>query len=111
MARSPSERRVLNGPGRATVRRLMVRFGLDSAGGGFLSSALIAYWFFQRYGTSEMHLAWLFRSAGAERAVALCRRLIARRIELLNTMVLTHVPSSIFLSWRRARRPPVSPPP
>ena len=45
------------------VRRLMVLFGLDSVGGGFLSSALIAYWFFQRYGTSEVQLAWLFFAA------------------------------------------------
>jgi MFS family permease len=83
---------------RAIVRRLMVLFGLDSVGGGFLSSALIAYWFFQRYGTSEVHLAWLFFAARILNVLShLAAAWIARRIGLLNTMVFTHLPSSIFL--------------
>jgi MFS family permease len=83
---------------RAIVRRLMVLFGLDSVGGGFLSSALIAYWFFQRYGTSEVHLAWLFFGARVLNVLShFAAAWIARRIGLLNTMVFTHLPSSIFL--------------
>lgn len=83
---------------RAIVRRLMVLFGLDSVGGGFLSSALIAYWLFQRYGTSEVHLAWLFFAARVLNVLSHCAAAwIARRIGLLNTMVFTHLPSSIFL--------------
>ena len=83
---------------RAIVRRLMVLFGLDSVGGGFLSSALIAYWFFQRYGTSEVHLAWLFFAARVLNVLShFAAAWIARRIGLLNTMVFTHLPSSIFL--------------
>jgi predicted MFS family arabinose efflux permease len=83
---------------RGTVRRLMVLFGLDSVGGGFLSSALIAYWFFQRYGTSEVYLAWLFFAARILNVLShFAAAWIARRIGLLNTMVFTHLPSSIFL--------------
>jgi MFS family permease len=83
---------------RAIVRRLMVLFGLDSVGGGFLSSALIAYWFFERYGTSEVHLAWLFFAARVLNVLShFAAAWIARRIGLLNTMVFTHLPSSIFL--------------
>jgi predicted MFS family arabinose efflux permease len=83
---------------RAIVRRLMVLFGLDSVGGGFLSSALIAYWFFQRYGTSEVHLASLFFAARVLNVLShFAAGWIARRIGLLNTMVFTHLPSSIFL--------------
>jgi len=83
---------------RATVRRLMALFGLDSVGGGFLSSALIAYWFFQRYATSEVYLAWLFFAARILNVLShFAAAWIARRIGLLNTMVFTHLPSSIFL--------------
>jgi MFS family permease len=45
---------------RRAVAKLALLFGIDSSGGGFLSSALIAYWFFQRYGFSEGQLAVLF---------------------------------------------------
>ena len=83
---------------RSIVRRLMVLFGLDSVGGGFLSSALIAYWFFQRYGTSEVHLAWLFFGARVLNVLShFAAARLAHRFGLLNTMVCTHLPSSIFL--------------
>ena len=83
---------------RGVVRKLTLLFGLDSVGGGFLSSALVAYWFFERYGTSEVQLAGLFFAArllnvGSHLAAAW----IARRIGLLNTMVMTHLPSSVFV--------------
>ena len=45
------------------ITRLALLFGLDSIGGGFLNSALIAYWFFRQYGTSEAGLALLFFAA------------------------------------------------
>jgi predicted MFS family arabinose efflux permease len=83
---------------RATVRKLTVLFGLDSIGGGFLNAALVAYWFFERYGTSEVQLAWLFFAARLLNVAShLAAAWIARRIGLLNTMVLTHLPSSVFL--------------
>ncbi|MCA1561640.1 MAG: hypothetical protein LC753_04715 [Acidobacteria bacterium] len=83
---------------RGIVRKLMVLFGLDSIGGGFLSSSLVAYWFFQRYGTSEVQLAWSFFAARTLNVVShLAAAWIARRIGLLNTMVFTQLPSSIFV--------------
>src|SRR5829696_7434674 len=48
---------------RRTVLKLTGLFGLDSTGGGFLSSALVAYWFFERYGMTESQLAGLFFAA------------------------------------------------
>jgi predicted MFS family arabinose efflux permease len=75
-----------------------VLFGIDSIGGGFLSSALIAYWFFERYGFSERQLAVLFFAARALNAVShIGAAWLARRIGLLKTMVLTHLPSSLLL--------------
>jgi predicted MFS family arabinose efflux permease len=83
---------------RGVVRKLTLLFGIDSVGGGFLSSALVAYWFFERYGTTEVQLAWLFFAARVLNVVShLAAAWIARRIGLLNTMVLTHLPSSVLL--------------
>ncbi len=80
------------------IRRLALLFGLDSIGGGFLNSSLIAYWFFRQYGTSEADLAVLFFAARTLNAVShVGAAWLASRIGLLNTMVWTHLPSSLFL--------------
>ena len=99
---SPREARMASaGPdagSRRVIRRLALLFGLDSIGGGFLNSALIAYWFFRQYGTSEADLAVLFFADRALNALShVAAAWLARRIGLLNTMVWTHLPSSIFL--------------
>lgn len=90
--------RPLDAQSHRRVTRLALLFGLDSLGGGFLNSALIAYWFFSRYGMSEAELAVLFFVArllntGSHVAAAW----VAHRVGLVNTMVLTHLPSSLFL--------------
>jgi len=83
---------------RRAIAKLAALFGIDSLGGGFLSSALIAYWFFERYGFSERQLAMLFFAARMLNAVShVAAAWLARRIGLLNTMVLTHLPSSVLL--------------
>src|SRR5262249_36080908 len=83
---------------RSTIRKLTLLFGIDSIGGGFLNSALVAYWFFERYGVSEVQLAGRFFSARGLNVVwHLAAAWIARRIGLINTMVFTHLPSSLAL--------------
>jgi predicted MFS family arabinose efflux permease len=83
---------------RTMVRKLAALFTLDSIGGGFLNSALVAYWFFERYGTSEAQLAGLFFAARTLNVVShLGAAWMARHVGLLNTMVVTHLPSSVFL--------------
>jgi predicted MFS family arabinose efflux permease len=83
---------------RSIVRRIAGLFAIDSVGGGFLSSALVAYWFFERYGTSEVQLAWLFFTARVLNVVShLAAAWLAKRIGLINTMVFTHLPSSVFM--------------
>jgi predicted MFS family arabinose efflux permease len=80
------------------IARLALLFGLDSVGGGFLNSALVAYWFVRRYGVSETGLAVLFFAARVLNALShVAAAWLARRIGLLNTMVWTHLPSSLFL--------------
>ena len=91
-------RGVLDPRSKRVITRLALLFGLDSIGGGFLNSALIAYWFFQQYGTSEAALALMFFAARVLNAVShVGAAWLARRIGLLNTMVWTHLPSSVFL--------------
>jgi MFS family permease len=93
LARPPVDAR-----SKRVITRLALLFGLDSIGGGFLNSALIAYWFFRQYGTSEADLALLFFAARVLNALShVVAAWLARRIGLLNTMVWTHLPSSLFL--------------
>ena len=97
-ASRPVPRPAVDDGTRRVVYKLTALFGLDSTGGGFLGSALVAYWFFERYGMSEAQLAGLFFTARLLNVVShLAAAWMARRIGLLNTMVFTHLPSSVFL--------------
>jgi MFS family permease len=83
---------------RSIVWRLAGLFSLDAFGGGFLGDALVAYWFFRRFGVDERELGLLFfavhlLNAGSHLGAAW----LARRIGLVRTMVFTHLPSSLFL--------------
>jgi hypothetical protein len=83
---------------RKSVHRLALLFGLDSLGGGFLSSSLVAYWFFTRYQLDESQIALLFFAARVLNALShLAAAWLAQRIGLVNTMVFTHLPSSLLL--------------
>ncbi|MFQ5694951.1 MAG: MFS transporter [Terriglobia bacterium] len=83
---------------RKVVAKLAALSGMDSLGGGFLTSALIAYWFFRRFGVAEESLGPLFFVVRLVNAGSyLVAAWLARRIGLLNTMVFTHIPSSLFL--------------
>jgi len=80
------------------VGKLSALFSLDALGGGLLSDALIAYWFFRRFGLTEESLGVLFFTVRLLNAAShLGAAWLARRIGLLRTMVFTHLPSSVFL--------------
>jgi len=84
---------------RARLTRLAALFALDSVGGGFLTSALLALFFHQRFGASESELGLLFFTAKALNAAShVGAAWLARRIGLVNTMVFTHLPSSLLLA-------------
>jgi MFS family permease len=83
---------------KSTVARLSSLFALDAFGGGFLTDALVAYWFFRRFGIEESNLALLFFAVHVLNALShLGAAWLAKRIGLIKTMVFTHLPSSIFL--------------
>ena len=80
------------------IAKITALFSLDAFGGGFLTDALVAYWFFRRFGIAEHDLGLVFfavhiLNAGSHLGAAW----LARRIGLVNTMVFTHLPSSLFL--------------
>jgi|SRR5215831_1386170 len=81
-----------------TVAKITSLFSLDAFGGGFLTDALVAYWFFRRFGIAEQGLGIVFFIVHILNACShLGAAWLARRIGLVNTMVFTHLPSSLFL--------------
>jgi len=80
------------------VLRLSALFALDSFGGGFVVQSFVAYWFFLKFGVEPKTLGTLFFAANI---VAGCSALVASRladrIGLVNTMVVTHLPSNVLL--------------
>jgi len=83
---------------KALVRRLAALFSVDAFGGGFLGDALVSYWFFRRFGIDERTLGALFFVVHLLNAAShVGAAWLARRIGLVNTMVFTHLPSSLFL--------------
>lgn len=83
---------------RSVVTRLAALSGIDSMGGGLLTDALIAYWFFRRFGISEESLGLLFFAGHLLNSASyFVAAWLARHVGLVNTMVFTHIPSSLFL--------------
>lgn len=95
----PARQRLAVSPqSKKTIHHIAGLFAIDAFGGGFLTDALVSYWFFQRFGMAEQRLALLFFTVHVLNALShLGAAWIAQRIGLLNTMVFTHLPSSIFL--------------
>ncbi len=83
---------------RPVVAKFAALQGLDSLGGGFLTSALVGYWFFKRFGVTEALLGPLFFVVRILNGLShLGAAWLAKRIGLVNTMVWTHLPSSVLL--------------
>lgn len=83
-------------------RRVLVRisalFAVDSIAGGFLGGALLSWFFFERFGVAASTVGLLFFAARLMNAVShLGAAWLAARIGLVNTMVFTHIPSSLLL--------------
>ncbi len=91
VAISPQSRKIL--------WRISALFAVDSIAGGFLGSALLSYFFFERFGVSEAMIGGLFFAARGLNALShLGAAWLAARIGLVNTMVFTHIPSSLLLA-------------
>jgi hypothetical protein len=83
---------------RAIVARVSSLFARDSLAGGFLTTAMLSYFFFERFHVPETFVASLFFGARILNAIShLGAAWLAKRIGLVNTMVFTHIPSSVLL--------------
>jgi predicted MFS family arabinose efflux permease len=86
------------GPSRRTVYKLAALFSLDSFAGGLVVQSLLALWLFQRFdlSLSAASLFFFWTSVFTAFSYPIAARLSAR-IGLINTMVFTHIPSSLCL--------------
>ena len=69
---------------KAVITKLTALFSLDAFGGGFLTDALVAYWFFRRFGIGEQNLGLVFFAVRVLNAVShLGAAWLARHIGLV----------------------------
>jgi predicted MFS family arabinose efflux permease len=86
------------GPSRRRVYGLAALFAVDSFGGGFVVNSLLALWLSERFGLDAAAVGAVFFATGLCSAVSYFAAVpLARRFGLVNTMVFTHLPSSVFL--------------
>ena len=86
------------GPSRGVVWKLSALFSIDAFAGGLVLNSLLALWLFERFGLSIGGAGAFFFWTGLLSAVSqLAAGPLARRIGMVNTMVFTHIPASLFL--------------
>jgi MFS family permease len=86
------------GPSRGIVYRMTALFSVDAFGGGFLVQTILALWLLQAFdlpvATAATIFFWTSLCSAASYLAAVP---LARRFGLVNTMVFTHLPSSLCL--------------
>jgi MFS family permease len=86
------------GPSRGIVFKLAALFSLDSFAGGFIVQSLLALWLFERFDLSLSAASLFFFWSNVLTAFSYPVAVrIAKRFGLVNTMVFTHIPSSLCL--------------
>jgi MFS family permease len=86
------------GPSRGIVYKLAALFSLDAFAGGFVVQSLLALWLFERFDLSLAAAGAFFFCSGVLAAFSFpVAAWIGGRIGLVNTMVFTHIPSSLCL--------------
>lgn len=79
------------------VLKLSLLFSVDAFGGGLITSSLVSYWFFVRFGLDVDVIGVIFSvfSLLSAASFMLAAR-ISERIGLINTMVYSHLPASLM---------------
>src|SRR6185295_19015796 len=94
----PAEVKAPLGASKRIVFVLAALFSLDSFGGGFFVQSLLALWLFDRFDMSLTAAAAFFFWSGVLAAFSFPVAVrLARRFGLVNTMVFTHIPSSLCI--------------
>lgn len=85
-------------PSHRLIFTLTGLFALDSFAGSLFMQSLAAYWFYTKFGMELKDLALVFSLANVLAAISLwVAAKLGNLIGLINTMVFTHIPSSLFL--------------
>ena len=93
----PSRHRMSPGT-KKIVTRLSGLFAIDAFAGGFVLQTFILGWFSDTYGASATTVGQLAFVGGLLTTLSMYAAVwLSKRIGLLNTMVFTHIPSSVFL--------------
>ena len=83
---------------RSIIFKLSSLFAMDAFAGGLLVQSFLAYWFHIRFSIDLGLLGSIFFGANMLAGIsALLAVHIAKKFGLINTMVFTHIPSSILL--------------
>ena len=96
----PSDRKKFLGlhKSRRVVFKLSALFSLDAFAGGFVLQSILAYWFYVRFNVQPALLGSIFFGANVLAGLsALVAARVAKKIGLVHTMVVTHIPSNILL--------------
>jgi len=83
---------------KGVVLRLSALFAMDAFAGGFVLQSMVAYWFNVRFGIQAGLIGSIFFGANILAGIsALLAVPLSKKIGLINTMVFTHIPSSMLL--------------
>ena len=97
-ASAPPASQSLSPPTRRFLVRLCLLFAVDGLGGGFLTTGLLTWFYATRFGVGAEALAPLFFASRLANVLShFAAAWLSRRIGLVNTMVWTHLPSSLLL--------------
>ena len=84
-------------PSRRRIFTLTGLFSVDTFTTSMVLQTLIAFWFFERFGLDLGSLPFIFFISNVLTAISMwVAAKLANRIGLINTMVFTHIPSSLF---------------
>ncbi|KAL9124178.1 MAG: hypothetical protein Q9217_006472, partial [Psora testacea] len=84
---------------RSTLAKLCILFSVDSLASGLVPLSWITYFFSRKFKLPEGQLGTLFFVTNIIASIGtLAASSLAKRIGLIKTMVLTHLPSAIFLA-------------
>ncbi len=92
------EKITLTDKSRKIITKLSFLFAIDSLGGGFVITSILSLWFYSRFNVPLTAISAIFFAAGLLEALSYyLSEKLAKKIGLVNSMVFTHIPSSIFL--------------
>ncbi len=85
-------------PSRGMILKITGLFGVDAFAGGFIVQSLVSFWFFTHFGIETGSLGLIFFASNVLSGVSLwVAARLAARFGLINTIVFSHIPSSILL--------------